>query len=127
MTDICKMYNLIPLLDSNSNLFTLENENKLKSNYYLYGIILFYNGHYTCSLNTNNKWYFIDDTNFKEFLSYKDLILDLIKNHYHPIILFYSKNMKYPGEDKNEVFHSEEYKNIYKFCFDFDRRRGENI
>ena len=46
MTDICKMYNLIPLLDSNSNLFTLENENKLKSNYYLYGIILFYNGHY---------------------------------------------------------------------------------
>ena len=35
--------------------------------------------------------------------------------------------MKYPGEDKNEVFHSEEYKNIYKFCFDFDRRRGENI
>ena len=127
MTDICKMYNLIPLLDSNSNLFTLENENKLKSNYYLYGIILFYNGHYTCSLNTNNKWYFIDDTNFKEFSSYKDLILDLIKNHYHPIILFYSKNMKYPGEDKNEVFHSEEYKNIYKFCFDFDRRRGENV
>ena len=127
MTDICKMCNLIPLVESNSNLFTLSNEDKLKSDYYLYALVLFYNGHYTCALNTNNKWYFIDDSNYKIFQSYKDLIKDLIKNHYHPIILFYSKNIKYPGVDKNEVFHSDEYKNIYKFCFDFDKRRGENI
>ena len=127
MTDICKMFNLIPLVDSNSNLFTLSNEDKLKSDYYLYALVLFYNGHYTCALNSNNKWYFIDDTKYKIFQSYKDLIKDLIKNHYHPIILFYSKNIKYPGVDKNEVFHSDEYKNIYKFCFDFDKRRGENI
>ena len=127
MTDICKMFNLIPLVDSNSNLFTLSNEDKLKSDYYLYALVLFYNGHYTCALNSNNKWYFIDDTKYKIFQSYKDLIKDLIKNHYHPIILFYSKNIKYPGVDKNDVFHSEEYKNIYQFCFDFDKRRGENI
>ena len=127
MTDICKMYNLIPLVESNSNLFTLSNEEKLKSNYYLYSLVLFYNGHYTCALNTNNKWYFIDDSNYKIFQSYKDLIKDLIKNHYHPIILFYSNNIKYPGVDKNEVFHSEEYNNIYQFCFDFDKRRGENV
>ena len=127
MTDICKMCNLIPLVESNSNLFTLSNEDKLKSDYYLYALVLFYNGHYTCALNSNNKWYFIDDTKYKIFQSYKDLIIDIIKNHYHPIILFYSKNIKYPGVDKNEVFHSDEYKNIYKFCFDFDKRRGENI
>ena len=95
MTDICKMYNLIPLVESNSNLFTLSNEEKLKSNYYLYSLVLFYNGHYTCAFNSNNKWYFIDDTKYKIFQSYKDLIIDIIKNHYHPIILFYSNNIIY--------------------------------
>ena len=126
MTDACKIFNLIPLYATNIDLFNPENEGK-KKDYYLYAIILYYYGHYTCAVNSNNIWYFIDDTSNKRFESYKDLIINAIHNHYHPVILFYSNYIKYPELDKDQVFHSEEYNKIYKFCYDFDQSKGLDV
>ena len=128
MTDILKMYNLISTEDENKNLFTLKDESKMNRQYYLYAIIVFYNYHYTCAINIDYNWYFIDDYKIKEFKSYKELIINLITNHYHPIVLFYSIYNQSKEIDKNEVFNSEEYNKIFKLCYDFDTKiRGENV
>ena len=128
MTDICKIYNLISIEDNNNKLFTLKDESKMNQQYYLYGIILFYNWHYTCAINTCNNWYFVDDQKIKKFQSYKDLIINVIQNHYHPVVLFYSIYKKTKEIDINEVFHSEDYNRIFKFCYNYDTQiRGEKV
>ena len=126
MTDVCKIYYLIPLFGTNADLFSLDIK-VTKKNYNLYGIILYYNGHYTCALNINNVWYFIDDVIIKKFESYNDLITKLIYNHYHPVILFYSNYIKNTNLDKGQEFQSDDYTKLYKFCKEFDQSRGNNV
>ena len=127
MTNVCKIFNLIPLFDYNSRLFEFEENSNLTTIYYLYAIILYYNLHYTCALNIKNSWYFIDDDKIKKFDTYKDLVIYLIKNYYYPIVLFYSiDNITY-DLDKDQVFYSDDFNKIYKNCYDIDIRNGENV
>jgi hypothetical protein len=127
MTNVCKIFNLIPLLDYNGRLFEFEENNHLNTIYYLYAIILFYNNHYTCAINIKNCWYFIDDDKSKKFDSYKDLVFYLIKNYYYPIVLFYSiDNISY-DLDRDQVFYSDDFKTIYNECYEIDKRNGENV
>ncbi len=127
MTNVCKIFNLIPLFDYNSRLFEFEENSNLTTIYYLYAIILYYNNHYTCALNIKNCWYFIDDDKTKKFDSYKELAFYIIKNYYYPIVLFYSiDNISY-DLDRDQVFYSDDFKKIYKNCYDIDVRNGENV
>ena len=127
MTDVCKLFNLIPLNETNFDLFRLLDVKGMKKDYHLYAIILFYNGHYTCAINTNNIWYFIDDVLKKRFQSYKELIKNVIYNHYHPVVLFYSNYIKNTESDKEQVFDTDEYMKIFKFCNEFDQSRELNV
>ena len=126
LTDICKIYTLIPQITSNSNIFKVDK--KLTKNYYLYGLILYYNNHYINAIYifNENSWYFCDDLNYKKFNSYKELIDYLILNHISPVILFYSIQ-PYDNEiDKEEVYHTNVYNEQYNKCLEIDKRNGNN-
>ena len=128
MTDVCKVFNLIPLYDYNGRLLSFEKNANLNTIYYLYAIVLFYNGHYTCAINKGNNWYFIEDVKIKEFKSYKDLVFDVIKNYYHPVMLFYINNLNTNSTiDNNQVFSKEDFKRVYNNCYEIDVRKGENV
>jgi hypothetical protein len=123
------MYNLIPLIEENKNLFQID-EKRFVFKYYLYGIIVFYNYHYACCLKSNNKneWYFISDYDIVSFESYKELIRNLILNHYHPVILFYTKNRIADNEDKlNTTFDDIEYESLYFYCKEVLKKQGIEV
>ena len=125
MVDKWKFYNLIDLEDSIHHLFDCQT----KTNYYLYGMILFWNSHYTCAIKSKNisenKWYFIDDFIQKDFYSFKDLLHYCINNEYHPIILFYSKNAIYQnGKEKKDTISTEEYNTMFNYCYQKDKSRS---
>ncbi len=126
LTDICKMYTLIPQITSNSNLFKVDK--KLTKDYYLYGLILYYNNHYTNAIYiyNENSWYFCDDIKYRKFNSYKELIDYLILNHIHPVILFYSIKSYNKEIDKDEVYHTNEYNIQYNKCIEIDKKNGFN-
>ena len=125
LSNICKIYTLIPQITSNLDLFELENKN-LEKKYYLYGLIVWYNGHYENAIYIYNQnlWYLCDDSKIQNFESYKQLVIFLIKNHFHPIILFYSINSYNYEIDKDEVFHTKDYDKIYNSCFEIDKKGG---
>ena len=124
-TDICNIYYLIPLLDENGRIFTLE-DNNLNVNYYLYGIILYYNGHYTCAIYKDNFWFFIDDSKFFKFDSYIKLISALINSSYYPVMLFYSYNDT-NLQIKKDGFMANNYESLYHKCYKIDIKNGENV
>jgi len=130
LTDVCKMYNLIPLIEENKNLFQID-EKRLIFKYYLYGIIVFYNYHYACCLKSNknrHEWYFISDYDIVVFDNYKELIRNLIINHYHPVILFYTKNRIVDNENKeNTTFENFEYESLYFYCKEQLQKQGIEV
>jgi hypothetical protein len=81
LTDICKIYGLIPTIDKNNYLFDLEiekgkkNKEELQSNYYLSSMILFGQRHYTCFFYNQEikMWSFADDDKKKNFKTYHEL------------------------------------------------------
>jgi hypothetical protein len=124
------MYNLIPLIEENKNLFQID-EKRLIFKYYLYGIIVFYNYHYACCLKSNKnkpEWYFISDYDIVLFDNYKELIRNLIINHYHPVILFYTKNRLVDNENKeNTTFDNIEYESLYFYCKEQLKKQGIEV
>ena len=130
LTDICKMYNLIPLIEENKNLFQIDDK-RLIFKYYLYGIIVFYNYHYACCMKSNknkHEWYFISDYDIVLFDNYKELIRNLIINHYHPVILFYTKNRLVDNENKeNTTFDNIEYESLYYYCKEQLQKLGIDV
>ena len=124
-TDICKIYYLIPLLDKNGTIFTLEDQS-LNVNYYLYGIVLYYNGHYICAIYNNNCWVVIDDNKYYKFESYLKMVTSLINSTYYPVMLFYSYNDTNIQIEK-EDFMTENFNNLYHKCYIIDIKNGENF
>lgn len=128
MVDKWKLFNLIPLETPIGDLFDSVNPSIM---YYLYGMILYWNGHYTCAVKshtkTENKWYFLDDYSQRIMMSFNDLISYCITNEYHPIILFYSNNstLYKNGKEANDILSAEEYKNIFNFCYNKDKIRNK--
>ena len=132
IVSILKMYSSIPYCDNITNLFDLENNLKTYdgSILYLYGIIHYYNGHFTCSFRSEKneeEWYFIDDYQIKKFFSYKELIENLVFNHYHPTGLFYCLEKEKNIDKENIEFTEDEYKKLYQKCYDIDRMNNNIV
>ena len=126
LTEICKMYTLIPQITRNSNIFIVDKS--IIKDYYLYGLILYYNNHYINAIYIyeENLWYFCDDLKYRKFNSYKQLIDYLILNHIAPVILFYSIKPYDKEIDKDEVYHTIVYNEKYNKCMEIDKKNGHN-
>ena len=119
MSDICKIYGLITVTDSNSNLFDLysKNNKNLKIFYFLFSMILYGQNHYTCCFYNKklNAWSFIDDNSKKSFKSYTELIQYLIERRSIPVGMIYSDENYINIDNMKDYFLNEEvFKNIYE-------------
>ena len=91
LQEVCKCYFMIPRVFYNNEIFDIIDRDALCI-YDLYGFISYWNGHYICFYTNKNKdWYFYEDMNTKKIGLWKDVLVFCIKNHYHPIMLFYRK------------------------------------
>ena len=107
LQDICKFFFMLPKTVSNSDIFTIYSKDLMR-NYFLYGFISYWAGHYVCFFQSNEKeegsktWFFLDDKTLLKLRSWKEVIIHSIKNHYHPVLLFYriteSKTSMYEQE-----------------------------
>ena len=131
MGDICKIYGLIPIFDNNQNLFEIDfekgkkAEKDLVTNYYLTGMILYGQNHYTCIFynKTIEKWSFVDDENKKCFDTYNEIIFFLIKRRAIPVgIIFYClKNFNLESVEKFSL-NEEEFEKLYQKGLANDQR-----
>ena len=119
MKDVCKCYFMISRVLHNNEIFDILDKDKI-ADYSLYGFISYWNGHYI-SFYTNRykEWYFYEDMNSKKMLSWKDILIFCIKNHYHPIMLFYRKT-----EGKIAVYDPQiaekDFIEIMNYCITVD-------
>ena len=125
ITDICKIYGLIPTIDKNNYLFDLEiekgkkNKEELQSNYYLSSMILFGQRHYTCFFYNQEikMWSFADDDKKKNFKTYHELITHLISRRSFPVGLIYtSVNIFLNEREEKYSLNEEQYLELYKNC-----------
>ena len=131
MSDICKIYGLIPSLDSNKNLFEFDFENDKKkekdlvTNYYLYSMILYGQNHYTCFFYNKvvDKWSFVDDESKKNFNTYNELIHFLIIRRSIPVgIIFYYRNYFKLEDSEKILLNEKEFNDLYQKCLENDKR-----
>ena len=91
LEDVCKCYFMLPKVLHNNEIFDVIDKD-LVADYSLYGFISYWNGHYISFFyNKYKEWYFYEDMRTKKMGTWKDIITFCIKNHYHPIMLFYKK------------------------------------
>jgi len=120
LQDICKFFFMLPKTVSNSDIFTIYSKDLMR-NYFLYGFISYWAGHYVCFFQSTEKeegsmtWYFLDDKNIVRLRSWKEVIIHSIKNHYHPILLFYKIT-----ESKSSIYEQgltdKDYINLISHC-----------
>ena len=130
MSDICKIYGLIPIFENNKNLFQFDFESEEKSqkdletNYYLSSMILYGQNHYTCFFYNKevDMWSFVDDDNKKNFNTYNELINYLIIRRSIPvgIIFYYINNFKDNNQEKL-LLNEEKFENLYKKSLEIDQ------
>ena len=134
MSDICKIYGLIPIFEDNRNLFEIDYEkrgktdNNLVTYYYLSSMILYGQNHYTCLFYNKaiDKWSFIDDDNKKDFNSYHELINYLIIRRSIPVgIIFYYYNDFKPGDNKKFLLNEKAFNKLYEKSLANDQRDME--
>ena len=126
MSDICKIYGLITVKDSNFNLFDLysKNNKNLKTFYYLFSMILYGQNHYTCCFYNKklNAWSFIDDNSKKSFKSYTELIQYLIDRRSIPVGIIYSDENYINMDNMKDYFLNEEiFKKIHEKSMNIDK------
>ena len=120
LQDICKFFFMLPKTVSNSDIFTIYSKDLMR-NYLLYGFISYWAGHYVCFFQSNEKeegsktWFFLDDKTLLKLRSWKEVIIHSIKNHYHPILLFYKIT-----ESKSSIYEQgltdKDYINLISHC-----------
>ena len=125
ITDICKIFGLIPTVDNNKNLFDLDLEKgkikkeDLSSNYYLTSMILFGQRHYTCFLYNQEikQWSFADDDKKRNFSKYTELITYLISRRSFPVCLIYTCVNIFNNEPTEKYMLDEDkYNELYQNC-----------
>ena len=125
ITDICKIFGLIPVIDINSNLFDLDLEkgkklkDEIQSKYYLSSMILFGQRHYTCFFYNQEikMWSFCDDEKKTNFKTYHELIVHLIARRSFPVGIIYTSNNIFLNEKKEKyLLNEEQYLELYKNC-----------
>ena len=134
MSDICKIYGLIPSSDNNKNLFEFDFENGKKSekdlvtNYYLHSMILYGQNHYTCLFYNKavDMWSFVDDESKKNFNTYNELINYLIIRRSIPVgIIFYNKNGFKLDDSEKYLLNEKEFNDLYQKSLENDKKDDE--
>ena len=119
LKEVCKCYFMLSRVLHNNEIFDFLDKDKI-ADYSLYGFISYWNGHYI-SFYTNKykEWYFYEDMTTKKMLSWKEILIYCIKNHYHPIMLFYRKT-----EGKIAIYDPQivekDYIEIMNYCITVD-------
>ena len=119
LKEVCKCYFMLSRVLHNNEIFDFLDKDKI-ADYSLYGFISYWNGHYI-SFYTNKykEWYFYEDMITKKMLSWKEILIYCIKNHYHPIMLFYRKT-----EGKIAIYDPQivekDYIEIMNYCITVD-------
>ena len=135
MSDICKIYGLIPIVENNKNLFGFDlekgkkTENDFATNYYLSSMILYGQNHYTSVFynKTVGMWSFVDDENKKNFDAYHELVKFLIIRRSIPVgIVFYHLNDFKQENIEKLLLNEEEFNALYKKSLENDQRDLED-
>ena len=122
LQEVCKCYFMLSRVLHNNEIFDILDKEKI-SDYSLYGFISYWNGQYI-SFYTNRykEWYSYEDMNSKRMLTWKEIIVYCIKNHYHPVMLFYRKtDSKIAIYDPQIV--EKDYIEIMDYCKAVDEER----
>ena len=91
LEDVCKCYFMLSRILHNNEIFDVIDK-ELMADYSLYGFISYWNGHYiSFFINNHKEWFFYEDMRTKKMATWKEIIIFCIKNHYHPIMLFFKK------------------------------------
>lgn len=91
LEEVCKCYFMIQRTVHNKEIFDILDKDKIGA-YSLYGIISYWNGHYISFFtNKNKEWFLYQDMTTRKMPKWKEVMIFCIKNHYHPVMLFYKK------------------------------------
>ena len=124
LEEICKCYFSIPKAFQNTEIFDVIDKD-LTTNYLLYGFICYWNGHYiSFFFGKDREWYFYEDMNTKK-MPWKDILIFCIKNHYHPIMLFFRKVDTRAILYEN-VITEKDYNEILTYCKTVDKETLSN-
>ena len=130
ITDICKIYGLIPLKDKNENIFNLDIHQKkeLSTNYYLSSMILFGQRHYTCFFYNKEikMWSFADDESKINYSTYNELIKYLIGRRSIPVgIIFTCENIFKNEKEEKYLVIEEQFNELYQNCAMIEKIENE--
>ena len=115
LEDVCKCYFMLSRVLHNNEIFDVIDKD-LIADYSLYGFISYWNGHYISFYNNKYKeWFFYEDMRTKKMGTWKEIIIFCIKNHYHPIMLFFKK-----ADSKIAVFDTQiqekDFNELMQYC-----------
>ena len=115
LQDVCKCYFMLSRVLHNNEIFDVIDKD-LIADYSLYGFISYWNGHYISFYNNKYKeWFFYEDMRTKKMGTWKEIIIFCIKNHYHPIMLFFKK-----ADSKIAVFDTQiqekDFNELMQYC-----------
>ena len=118
--EICKCFFSIPKAFQNTELFDVIDKD-LTTNYLLYGFICYWNGHYiSFYYGKDREWYFYEDMTTKKMQNWKEILIFCIKNHYHPIMMFFRK-VDTKAVLYESVISEKEYNEILEYCKTVDK------
>jgi hypothetical protein len=128
LSDICKLFLMLPLKFRNKDLFELP-DGETSKQYELFGLVCYWGSHYISFFRSDdfdaNYWVCYDDSVITKVNSWKDLIVKCLRGHFHPTILFYRKidSEKSFGQinEMKEQISNEEINKYLAFCENFDK------
>jgi hypothetical protein len=128
LTDICKLFLMLPLKFRNRDLFELP-EGETSKQYELFGLVCYWGAHYISFFRSDdfdaNYWVCYDDKVITKVNSWKDLIVKCLLSHFHPTILFYRKVDSEKGfsqiNEMKEQISNEELNRFITYCEKFDK------
>ena len=91
----------------------------INKKYTFLGMIICFCNHYTCIYydKTEKCFMHFDDINIKIYLNWKELLLNMLKNKYMPVAIFYENEEK---ENLKIDLREEDYNKYLKYCIKKD-------
>lgn len=122
LSDICKFFFMLPQAMNNSDIFQIYVKDQIKP-YTLFGMICYWSGHYVCFFQSPEKeagklfWVYHEDRTITKLKNFKDLIVLCLKNHYHPVMLFYRQSeSRISFYEDNTSLNERDFINMYRHC-----------
>ena len=128
LSDICKFFFCLPQVMRNDDLFQVYVHDYIKT-YSIYGLVCYWGGQYVCYFKHNGSttstssylngttWVFHEDKTITQMNSWKDIIIHCMKNHYHPVMVFYRQNESRSSYfQDNSDLNERDYINMYRHC-----------